>query len=312
MRSEFQKIEKLLGYDIENFFNIYDVFVSNHLPSLKYFYKTDDANYLPFDSFKVLENLLEESKFIYNKINNHKNILNNSVYFEIINNFEEIYSKLLTWNNLGVWMHSEKDIYRDMTSRIPYQLSKNETIEQMSSEVGYANRDEGFVDITWENRTKETDWDLHGGNRLYYRYTDTYREMEYDIITLVGTLFGEKVYGLDIDQNFIFEDNDLKTLMYRDTFIQTCNILINLRLNDNPEFPNDGIDKRMLSNRQDTFMSMPILKRNMIDYIGRDDTIRNFVIRDVNFEGDAIFMKVEFYSQLNNNDFIPANYQEAV
>jgi hypothetical protein len=133
----------------------------------------------------------------------------------------------------------------------------------------------------------------------------------------VDDLSDEELYGRDIDDDFDFatvgelgvnvsenaEYIDFKILSPKQTFVQTAKILSNLNKNDNPEYPHDGIDKKMFENRMTFYSYYQILKRNMANYILKDDTIREFEINKVYFEEDAVFMQIGFKSLLDKNDF---------
>jgi len=106
-----------------------------------------------------------------------------------------------------------------------------------------------------------------------------------------------------IEYNREYDFVDLRVLEPAKTFIQTINILTNLGKNDNPENPDDGINKGMIQNRMGLYAMLPILKRELAEYISRDDTIKRFNIRSIDFDQDGIFIELEFYSRVQDEPF---------
>jgi len=309
MNTPFENIKKFFGFDLLDFFDQFNSFVQNDLIVIKNFYN-GNLEELPSKEFGRLFSLSSQCSSIYEKFEQYGDNLKTFQYWDVLSYFEDIESKIQTYLNLGKWLKSNIAIkINTVGQNISYVLKKHETLENASTQVGYTSTDSGFTDISVKNRIRENSYDLDGGLSFTFNYKDVGKRLKLN--TVVGSLEGEQVYSIDMDRSFVFENDDLKTLSYRETFEQTCYILLSLLKNDNPEFPSDGIDKTIMQNRISAATAFPVVFRQLNRSIYRDDTIRSFVLKNAKYEQDALFMEVEFYSQLNNDVLLLNNSIDA-
>lgn len=116
------------------------------------------------------------------------------------------------------------------------EIGGMKTIEDLSNETGANGIDE--VSLILKNDLMEKDWEIDELKEI-----SNFINNETDIVvtTIIGEPVGEKVYGVDIDRNITFSDNDLKLVLYTENISQKCEILLTLNKGDIPEFPEFGM-----------------------------------------------------------------------
>lgn len=296
MKTVFQDLQNILQVDILSFLERYQSFVQTNLQSIFNYYK-DTTKSVPAKSFEALNSLISDGKIILEKYSINSYRISNCEQLEFMDLFENCFFKLETYSQLGKWVKSDRFIENVSNE---YILSEKETIEQTASKIGYNNRDEGFIDLTLQkNRIRELDYSLDGGLSFFYAIVNRGNKLKLNSL-IDDNIQGERVYGIDLDATFKFINDDIAILTPKETFYQTCFILLNLKLNDNPEFPNDGIDKTLLSNKIVTSTGFPMILRQLTNVITKDDTIKAFELKDVQYVSDAIFIELNFYSHLND------------
>lgn len=287
-------ISKILNFDLKGFFERYLDFINNDNQELVNYY-TLESEY-PKESFDKLDRLFSDCRTIYEKIKIFRNNLENYYGFLVFDQVEDCYHTLNIIENYNKWFRTSflKGRFKS-TVEVDFVLKKNQTLENLSEEIGFEDRERGALELSIRNHIKETDYALDGG--LVFKFSYQNDESLY-LNTVVDVLTGENVLGKDIDKKFIFRENDLLTLSPKETFVQTCSILCGLLKNNNPEFPTQGFDKRTLSNKNVLNSTLPTFIRQLYSTVGRDDTIASFEIINIKIEGDCLRIEIEFKSLL--------------
>ena len=79
-----------------------------------------------------------------------------------------------------------------------------------------------------------------------------------------------------------------------------CNIILNLRKRDNPEFPQLGFDKSFLVNRNVVGSTLPSFIRQLYSIVASDDSIASFQVSKVDLNTDALTVEIIFKSWIGN------------
>lgn len=296
MKNVFDNIEKVLGFDLMQFFDEYESFVHKDLQRLEIYYKGELESF-PQTAFESLEALTTKASHIYESFRSNLNRLDKYIYYEYFDTFEDYFFKLETFKNYSKWI--KKSTYIS-SSNENYLMNKKESLELSAKRLGYQIPDEGAVEIALDNHIKELDYDLSGN--LIFEYKVVSRNQLLKLESVVDEkIIGDRVYGIDLDKNIQFVNNDFKILSPRNTFIQACDIIINLKKGDNPEIPFEGIDKTLLTNKVTATMTFPILLRQLTNLVSKDDTIKAFEIKDIEWREDALFLQLNFYSHLQTS-----------
>jgi hypothetical protein len=80
-------------------------------------------------------------------------------------------------------------------------------------------------------------------------------------------------------------------LGYDDTLQQTLSILFNLKVNDNPEFPADGIYPSLVIGQTFKAIALPSVIRQLFQVCSTDDIISKIEVLDTSFDQDSLNLK---------------------
>lgn len=285
-----------IGYDIKTFFEEgLELMRVHHSNIVDYFVKEGD---FPKEAFSLLDKLENKSQIIYSKLRNNRNKLNNFLDFVIFDQIEDFISVFRSIQNYSRWYKSSiiKGRFKT-TAEVNFVLRQNQTLENLSQEIGWQNQDEGALDLALRNKIKETDYDLQGGLVFKFAYQN---EKSLKLQTVVDEMTGENLLGKDIQAKLEFKNDDLVYLTPQDTFHQTCEILTNLMKNSNPEFPNDGFDKSAISNKNLMKVRLSSFIRQIYAVVKKDDTIASFSVSDIVESGDSLRIEMQYRSYLNS------------
>lgn len=248
------------------------------------------------ESFSELETLLHESKELSSLIQLNNYRFNSYGDWELVDQLDEIRTKLETFDNLSRWLRSsitKNDFSPNVEMNIV--LRKSQTLEGLSKEVGYKDSQNGWVNVALNNQLTEEDYTPSGGNLLKFSFQNN---LNLTIESVVDNMQGEKVYGLDLDKKMTFEDDDLKVLSYRDTIFQAFGILMTLKRNDNPEFPEDGVQSNLAVGNNIRNVSLPIIFRQLSYTFSKDDTFKELQILDFRREEDQLLLVCQAKTRL--------------
>ena len=290
------RVSNIISFNLQLFFEDYLTFVTQHKSLISNYY-TKGTSY-PKTSFDLLYSLKSRAKLILEKISIKRDYLENYSDFEVVDQIQDVIHCLEIIDNYSRWLKSSlfKGKFKQ-NAEIDVILKQGQTLESFANEVGYINRDEGSIDIALRNKLRETDLSLEGGVKFRFSYAN---ENGLVLSSIVDNLNGDNILGKDLNKKISIVNNDLDILSSSDTFYQTCEILISLLKNDNPEFPSDGFDKSMLVNRNTINSMLPSYIRQLYNIIKKDDSIVNFNISNVFVEKDILRVEVIFRSWLNN------------
>lgn len=289
-------VSNILNFDLQDFFQRYIDFINSSDSELINYYMSE-GDY-PKESFDTLDSLLSDCTTVYEKLKYSRNRLQDYYSFLVIDQFEDCYHTLNIINNYSKWLGTSFVNGRfKNTVEVDFVLKQNQTLESLSENLGFDDREKGFLELSIRNHIKEIDYTTKGGLVFKYSYQN---EGSISLNTVVDILTGENILGKDIDKKLTFKDNDLLSLSPKETFNQTCSILCGLLKNSNPEFPTQGFDKSSLSNKNVLNTTLPIFIRQLYSTVGKDDTISSFKISSIDISGDALKIEIEFKSLLTD------------
>ena len=291
------EFEELSNYPIRDFFQSFIFFNNNNYSKIIDYFNGDSqiADSQAFNNLKILR--LESIK-LFEIISQISNRLNNYKWWVLIETVEDIHSKLLSANNASRWLRSAiSDVNFDKPETTVI-LKQNQSIESLTRDtLGFDDWNNEWSNIAIRNQLKEEDYTSEGGNVLKVSFQNN---SPFFLQTVVDNIQGDKVYGIDIDKKITFESDDLKVLSPFDTFLQSINILSQLRKGDNTEFTSQGINQKAIIGSNLSLLSYPSIFRQMADVFSTDDTIKSFSIINIKKDDDAIFLTFEVTSKRND------------
>lgn len=293
------EFELLTNYPIQIFFKRIGDFLRIDFPQINSYYSGNIGS-LNAQSFKNLDSLKLETETIFSTIQFNKNVFTNFKWWGFVEKIEEIDNSLMKIDNLSKWLRSSisKGNFNP-NPEVNITFNQGQTLESIErNSLGSDDWDNTWLDLAIKNDLKEEDYTPEGG--FLIKANLNYNFNNFKINSIVDNPIGDKILGVDIDKKITFEDNDLKVLSPKKTFLQTVTIKVNLKKNDNPEFPDEGISVNMIAGSNINTIAFPILFRQLTSSFKEDDTIKSFSITEIKREQDAVFIVFNVESRLGN------------
>lgn len=292
---EFKKITR---YNIREYFQKFVDFLEVDQSKIISYYRGESKN-INTKAFDNLKKLISETKKIIELIEYNQTQFVNYQWWLFVEQIEDNLNTLETIEQSPKWLRSvSNNINFSTNPEIEVILSQNETLEQLSRKrIGMDDWDNQWREIATRNDLKEEDYTPNGGNLLKVSFESTF---SIEVLTVVDLLDGVNIYGKDIYKKLTFVDNDLKVLEPIQTFLQAVEILINLKKGNNPEFPEQGYNERLVVGSNVNFLNFPTLIRQLSSTFKTDDTISSMTVLDFKRDQDAVFIDYEVKGRLGD------------
>lgn len=283
------RFRTLTSYDIGVFFKNYIEFIDTYYSNIINFF-SGSSDIVPTLSFSKLDWLLKEYKKIIDVIILNANSLDNYEFWALTEYIEDIGHAIEAADNTSKWLRSSstKNGYKQQI--ISEQMtSQGQGLEDLERKVlRSSNPNDTWVNTALENELREEDYTLDGGYLIKVIYKNNAALSLNSVVDNIDV--PEKTYGLDIDQNILFTNDDLVVLSYKDTLLQCASILTALKREDDPSFPERGLNVKTLIGSNVAAISYPIIFRDLAANFATDDSFKSFSITDVRRDKDAILL----------------------
>lgn len=292
IRIAIDEFTRFTGYDLSNYLVRVDTFFTKNQPKIFNWYKgitdTPDA-----DSFKSLFLILNESSKVLLLFDNNKGSFDNKFYFfELLENLELIDNKLLTTLNLSRLLRSVRTI-NSYKSKIEsdYVMKKYDTLESIQNQnVSPNDFDNKWWDLALRNDLSEEEYDIEGGDEIKIPLD---LQSNIFLTSVVDNMIGDRMYGKDIQRKLKFENDDLKTLSYKETAEQSVEIFLETKIGTVPENPTLGYEEDLVVGTTKASISLPVLKRQLNSIFNTDDSFSSFSIKKIEIKQDALYVEFE-------------------
>lgn len=296
------KFKRITGFDIEEYLNDIIDFNADSKQDIIDYYSgfTTSPNR---SSFKKLEDLLKKHQIISTSIYNNRSSFDNIADWNLLEIIEDLNGKLNVVNESSKFLRSSitKNNFNP-NPEVNIFLKQSQTLERLAKdELGADDPQNDWVALAIRNDLIEEDYTPAGGVLLKATFQNGNSLFISSVVDNIND--AEATYGIDIQKKLEFEDNDLKVLSPKETIIQAVVILSELRQNDNPEFPNEGINSRLAVGSNLGSLTYPNLFRQLYNTFSKDDTLKSFAITDVIREQDALFL--DFEVQTRSGELVP-------
>jgi hypothetical protein len=250
--------------------------------------------------FTAFESLKKDCGDLFEAFQAHSRQFNNAKWWLLLEQLENIDSRLKTLNNINKWSRSSlTKVAYDPSVIVQYSMKQNQNLEKIASDVLKSSNTEEWADIAIDNYLTEEDYSSEGGVSLNLKLSKANRGLQ--INSVVAVIQGKSVYGKDLSQKLQFDgdQNDLRVLGYDDTILQSIKILSLLKKNDNPDFPNEGLQSAVVVGSNRGTLNFPIIVRQMAEVFKTDDTLKNFNITSLSVQDDNLAIDYKVQTRLN-------------
>jgi hypothetical protein len=260
--------------------------------------KTQEIDKGVFIELDILEKQTEELFATYRSFQNR---LFNTKWWVLLEIVEEIDTRLQTARNINKWSKSSiAKVAYDPSLQVQYILKPNQTLERISQDVLQdINPNDDWEKIARANQIAEEDYTNRGGTQITLSLPRVSSGIA--IESVVDVMVGKNIYGKDIDRHFQYDtvEEDIKVLSPDDTVLQDVLILANLKQNDNPDYPTDGLQSSVIAGTNRASLNFPIINRQMNTTFATDDSLKNFTINTIGIEGVGLFIDFTVSTRLN-------------
>lgn len=291
----FDKFKKMTGFDIQTYFEDFSSFILSDYQKVVDYYQNGVS--LTTNTITRINELMSSMLQINGLFSVYSDRLSADTVevWEMLDMFEESKVTLLTVMSSSRWLRSTQNVLRNNSISNDFILKQGQNFEQLSLEIGSSNSINDWSNIVINNNIKEEDYSFEGGNKLKISFTNN---LNYFVDSVIDSISGEKLYGKDIDCNFVFEDNDIVTLEYRNNIIQQTKILLGLVKGSVPEFPLDGIDKGFIGSNINA-IQYPILMRQQSMVFEKDDRYKSISINKFETKDETLMIDLEITTKLD-------------
>ena len=295
MNTIFDTFKTVTRFDIQSYFNDFASFVLSDYQKIVDFY--EKGSDIPSPVLTNLRNLNSQMLQINDLFMLYNDRLSSgtSEIWELLDYFESTKVVIYTVINSARWMRSTKNVFQSNVVDRDYILKQGENFEQLATEVGYSDPDNDWSTIALNNDVIEEDYTFEGGNKLKISFVN---DLSFFVNTVIDSITGLKLYGLDLDRAFVFENNDLKVLAYRDTIYQQTAILIGLTRGSVPEFPEDGISKDLVGSNVNA-IQYPVLLRQQSAVFEKDNRYKSIAINRLETHVESLVMEMTVVTKLD-------------
>lgn len=281
--------ENLASYDVRNFFVKYLDFIDNEYSNIINFY-TGSSNVTPTVSFNKLNWLIKEQKKVVDAFVLNAGSLENYKYWVLLEYVEDIGHTLETAKNSSKWLRSSitgSGYKQQVVSET--MLSQGQDLENVERNlIRSTSARDSWVETALENELREEDYTLDGGYLIKIIYKNNASLFLDGVVDNIDE--PKKTYGLDVDKRIVFESDDLVVLGYEDTLFQCADILTNLKRNDDPAYPERGVNQKAVVGNNVIGVSYPTIFRELAGSFATDDSFRSLSIVDVRKDVDAVLL----------------------
>jgi len=291
-----KRFDKLTKFDLSRLLFDYSQFISSQRNNVVNYYAGIDKKPDKI-SFQTLEDLIKRFKQLNNVIENHKNRLQEIVYWELIDTISDIEISLDTIDNSSKWLRSAI-AKNDFTPglEVNHTLKMFQTLEDVSRIIqGSNNPQNAWTTIALRNDLIEEGYTVKGGNQLKIGFKNN---ATIQIKTVVDTINGESIYGKDFQRKLNIVDEDLLVLNEKETIKQSVYVLSSLKQGDTPEFKGEGISASLVVGSNRATITYPILFRQIFNTFQKDDTLKSLRVTDISTKKDGIFIEVQVETRL--------------
>lgn len=293
-------------YDVKDFFVKYVDFIDNEYSNIINYY-SGSSTVAPSVSFSKLDYLVKEQKKVIDAVVLNSPSLDNYEFWALLEYVEDIGHMLETAKNSSKWLRASvtQNGYKQQVIS-EYMTAQGQGLEGLErSVIRSTSYRDSWVDTAMENNLTEDSYNLDGGYLIKVIYKNGASLFLEGVIDAIDE--AKKTYGLDIDKRITIVDSDLAVLSYENTIVQCAKILTDLKKEDDPAYPDRGINVKAIVGNTQLGITYPTLFRELAGSFATDDSFRSLSITDVRKVLDVVY--VDFTVETKAGDFFNRSIQ---
>lgn len=297
---EFQQVTQK---DITSFLQRVNSFLkSDRIAIVNYYSGT--VTTINSSAFQTFNQLQSDLSTFFEAYQLHSSTFNNSRWWDVLEILEQIDNSFNSLRNIHRWSRSSLTKFGyDPNVQINYTLSENQTLERVSQDILLQqDPNNQWYDIAISNDLIEEEYSADGGVEVQLSYPRINRGLK--LKSVMDVIVGEKVYGIDLHKKLTFVEDgdnftDLNILSHKETVTQSVETLILLKKNSNPDFPNEGLQTSVVVGGNRALLNFPVIVRQLKQTFSTDDSLKNFMVKNIAYEQDNLLISYEVETRLN-------------
>ena len=281
----FEQFYNITNYDIELFFEKYNLFTSVHYPLILNYYNGGNMNQESFNSLDELKKGVEEVESLLDELDE---TLNTTDHWDMVDLISDIQNSLYKVDSLSRWLRSSRTNRYSENLKIDYVQKQNQSIENISSDLGFTEEN-SWVDLAVQNSIEEEGYTNKGGKFLKAILPNN---STFELDNIVDTLSQENIFGKDLNKRLEFISNDLSVLTGKESLNQTFSTTMSTIAGSIPEFPSDGVPDYIYGTNQN-IIQYPIIFRSLLNMLQKDKRFTSFEILNIRKDQDSVFIDTE-------------------
>lgn len=298
---DFDKFYNVTKYDIHKFLVDCESFFSNSYQEIISFYSGSED--VPTEAINELSRLNNEVNKVEPLFRVNSNRLDTIDFWELLDIFSDMQVKLMTASKVAKWLRSSRLSVNDTSVKLDRIQIQNETIEDISREVGYQSPNNDWKNIAIDNYCIEEDYTMEGGKMLTLTFKNN---TNITLENIVDYSIGDNVKGKDLARKFTFSNNDLLTVNGDSCLEQSFYIKLEIEKNSIPEFPDYGSYPDAVGSNVSA-LSFPSRIKDLMKLFSQDKRWSNLTLINVFRQEDAVFMKLSATPIKGNNQLTNLN-----
>tara|TARA_X000001382_G_scaffold8122_2_gene5895 strand:+ start:4709 stop:5638 length:930 start_codon:yes stop_codon:yes gene_type:complete len=272
------------GFDLKQLLTDFFNFNQNDKPKI-YSYYEGNRN-IDGEVFDTLDILRADFKKAIRLFELNRNSFVYQDDWDLFSEIEDIATKLNTVNKSSKYLRSSIQTGFDPNPLVQTNLKSNQTIESLARDLNSDDPQNDWTNIFLNNNITEEDYTADSGTLLNVTFNGSNPLIINSVVDNIDS--SEKIYGIDVQKELQFSNDDLVALSYEDTLKQTIDILASLTRGDSPEFRDRGIDKSVVIGQTYGSLSLPVLFRQLYENFATDDSFKSFSIVDAELVDDYL------------------------
>jgi len=283
------KFQELTKYDLSTFVSDVYNFLKTGEPQIVSFFagKTNDIPSSVLNEHKLL---LKQADTVVQQFKANAEKLETAEFWFVLDFIEDLRTKLQTISNMSKYMRSSRvDFTYRQGFEYKFSIGDGQTLENISQNVlNDPDPQTDWTQIALRNDLMEADWEADEGKQVIINQE---KFISSPVTTFIDNMIGDKIYGIDICRKITFENDDLKTLSYKDTVYQCVDIMSCLKQGDIPEFPSLGINSGLYVGNNVALLTYTSIARELKKVFSTDDLFVNFTVVDIQLISDKFYLK---------------------
>lgn len=285
---EFQNITK---YPILDFLSRYKDFLINSYPRIDEYYSGRTES-IENEHLNELVYLTKQCNEILSLFNNSAKKFNKCGFWQLMDFICDLNETIEKINKLPKFRRTSKT-KRGFKSyiQIHTNIGGMKTMEDTSNSIDIRNEQENnWPELMLNNDLNEDDWEIDGLKPITALIDNNNQVV---VTTVLDQPIGDRIYGVDIDRNIDFYNNDLKLKEYQENILQKCDILSSLKKGDIPEIPGMGINSQLFNGSSIKQILISELVKEITDSFMQNDLFESLSVSNVSFKDREMMMNLE-------------------